>query len=160
VVAQPGPLPADENDPRRRLLTEALTALGHHGDRVGATLAIETGLEPPELLETFLARLDTGGLAVTFNPGTLLVHGHDPYAAVRLFKARMIYVHATDARRAVSAHLARRVPVGRGDIDWLQLIAAFAEVDYRGYVTLDVEPGASAQTDAAAGLAFLKRLLM
>src|ERR1700733_15192860 len=45
VVVEAGRVPEDEKDPRFTLLTEALLALGHHGDRVGAMLALETGLE-------------------------------------------------------------------------------------------------------------------
>src|SRR5258707_1222144 len=95
VIIQPGPIPKDDKDPRRALLTDALLALGQHGDRVGATLALETGREDPEALDGFLATMNTGGLAVTYNPGFLLVHGHDPYRAARLLRSRIVCVHAT-----------------------------------------------------------------
>ncbi len=157
VIIQPGPIPKDEKDPRFALLTDALLTLGQHGDRVGATIALETGLEDPETLDGYLATMNTGGLAVAFNPGFLLVHGRDPYTAARLLRSRIVCVHATDARRGLSPRL---VPVGRGDLDWLEMIAVFAEIEYRGFLTIDVEAGPNAQTDATAGVAFMKRLIV
>jgi sugar phosphate isomerase/epimerase len=157
VIIQLGPIPKEEKDPRLPLLTDALLTLGQFGDRVGATLALETGREDPEALDRFLATMNTGGLAVAYNPGFLLVHGHDPYRAARLLRSRIVCVHATDARRGLSPRI---VPVGRGDLDWLEMMAVFAEIEYRGFLTIDVEPGANAQADAAAGVAFLKRLVV
>lgn len=157
VVIQPGSIPKDEKDPRYAVLFDALLTLGRHGDRIGATLALETGLDDPETVNAFLAKLDTGGLAITFNPGFLLVHGHDPYQTARLLHSRILYVHATDARRGLSPRL---VPVGRGDLDWLELMGVLTEIDYRGFLTIDVEPGTNSASEAAAGAMFLKKLLM
>jgi sugar phosphate isomerase/epimerase len=157
VIIQPGPIPKDDKDPRFALLSDALLALGQHGDRVGATLALETGIDPADVLETFLGRLDTGSLALAFNPGILLVHGQEPYRFARALRARIVCVHATDARRGLSPRL---VPVGRGDVDWLEMMAVFAEIEYQGFLTIDVEPGPNAATEAAASAAFLKRLMM
>jgi sugar phosphate isomerase/epimerase len=157
VIIQPGPIPKDDKDPRLALLTDALLSLGQYGDRVGATLALETDREDPEALDRFLATMNTGGLAVAYNPGFLLVHGHDPYRAARLLRSRIVCVHATDARRGLSPRL---VPVGRGDLDWLEMMAVFVEIEYRGFLTIDVEPGANAQADAAAGVSFLKQLMV
>jgi sugar phosphate isomerase/epimerase len=157
VIIQPGPIPNDDKDPRFPLMADALRALGQHGDRVGATLALETGRDEPDIVEAFLAKLDTGGLALTLNPGILLVQGQDPYRFARLTRSRLVCVHATDARRGLSPRI---VPAGRGDLDWLEMMAVFSEIEYRGFLTIDVEPGANAQAEAATSVAFLKRLLM
>jgi sugar phosphate isomerase/epimerase len=156
VVVQPGAIPKDEGDPRRAALIDALSALGRHGDRVGATLALETGVDAPADVMALLAKIDAGGLAIAYNPGFLVVHGHDPYAAARAFHGRMAYVHATDARRGLSPRL---VPVGRGDLDWLELIGVFTELDYRGFLTVDIEPGSGSANEAEAAATFLRRLL-
>src|SRR5262245_35475402 len=130
VVIQPGPLPfgdADKNDPRWAILTEALTTLASHADRVGATLALEPGLESGDHLAQFIAQFDTAGLAAHLNPGNLLIHGHDPYAAAGALRGRIAGVHAKDARVASASRGAEGVPLGRGDIDWLQLLATLEE---------------------------------
>ncbi len=162
VVVHPGPIPpedAKDNDPRWIILTEALTTLGRHADRVGAALALETGLESGDALAKFLARFDTAGLAANLNPGNLLIHGHDPYAAVRALRQKIVHVHAKDARLASASSGAEEVPLGHGDIDWLQMLATLEEVEYRGYVTIEKSAGTNALAEAKAAVEFLKRIM-
>jgi sugar phosphate isomerase/epimerase len=155
VVVQPGPLVTDVKDPRFPVLADSLSALGRHGDRIGVRLALATGFDSAETVMAMLTRFDTGGLAVAFDPGSLMAHGHDPYAAIRIVGSHLAYVRASDAKKAGAGRLAKRVPVGRGDLDWLQLTANFEEVDYRGWLTVDGESAA----ELAAGVGFLKRLV-
>lgn len=156
VVTQPGPIPRDEKDPRFAIYFDSLLALGRHGDRIGATLAIETA-DDSQTVNDFLKKLDTGGVAFTYNPGLMMVHGHDPYGSLRAIHSRIGYVHATDARRGLSPRL---MTAGRGDIDWLELVATFAEIEYRGFMTIDIEPTSNSATEAAAAAAFLSRLIV
>ena len=57
VVVQAGRVPGENEAERGRRMTESLTALAAHGDRVGAVLALETGLESGEALNAYLAQL-------------------------------------------------------------------------------------------------------
>jgi len=162
VVIHPGPLPPDQpdnNDPRWPILTEALTNLGRHAERIGATLALETGLESGAALAKFLARLETGGLAVNLNPGNLLIHGHDPHEAARSLRERIGHVHAKDARMASASRGAEEVPLGHGDIDWLQMLATLEEIEYRGYVTIERTAGANALAEAKGAVDFWRRIM-
>lgn len=159
VVIHPGPIPADDKDPRWVLLAEALTTLSRHADRVGAALALETGLEAGATLLKFLARVGTGGLAANLSPGNLLIHGHDPYAAARALRDKVVHVHAKDARLASASSGADEVPLGHGDIDWLQMLATLEEIDYRGFVTVEQTPRTNAVTEAKAAVDFLRRIM-
>src|SRR6516225_892427 len=60
VVVQAGKVPEDDKDERGARLGEALASLAAHGDRVGAVLALETGLEAGGVLRAYLDRFDTG----------------------------------------------------------------------------------------------------
>ena len=100
VIIQAGRIPEDSNDPRARLLTEALLALGQYGDRTGTVLALETGLESGAVLQQFLGRFDTGGLGVNLDPANLLLNGFDPYESARALQGRVVHAHAQDARQA------------------------------------------------------------
>src|SRR5207248_206889 len=80
AIIEAGRVPDDSADPRAATLSESLLALGQHGDRVGATLALETGLESGETLAKFLGGLDAGGLGVNYDPANLLMNGFDPVA--------------------------------------------------------------------------------
>ena len=162
VVIQPGPLPPEEpdpNDPRWPILTEALTSLARHAERTGAVLALETGLESGPVLSKFLAGFDTGGLAANLNPGNLLVHGHEPYAAAQALRGKIVHVHAKDARTASASGGAQEVPLGHGDIDWLQMLGTLEDVEYRGYLTVERTPGNNPLAEAKAAVEFLKRIM-
>lgn len=153
VTVQAGKMPEKPDDPTFPRMRDALEALGRHGDRTGVRLALEAGLESADVLVAFLGRFDSGSLGVHFNPGTLLVNGHDPHEAARLFRDRLFHADAQDARR-VSPNRSATVPVGHGDIDWMALLGTLEEVEYRGGMDVlgdDI-------SELAAGVSFLRRL--
>ena len=161
VIVQAGPLIEDVKDPRHGFLTQALAALAQHGDRVGTTLALETGPEDGPHVERFLARFDTGSLAVNLNPAHLYLAGHNPYEAVRVLSRRIVHAHANDARGSSQQGkgLAQEVPLGHGDLDWLQLLGNFEEIGYHGWLNVVVgSASANRLAEAAAGVDFLRRL--
>jgi sugar phosphate isomerase/epimerase len=160
VIAQAGRIPEDAADPRASMLTEALLTLGRHGDRNGATLALETGLEDGATLKQFLDRLDTGGLGANFDPANLLMHGFDPCASARALLATIVHAHAKDARAASASRAAQEVPVGHGDIEWMELLAALEEVQYCGWLVIEQETGNNRLVDIAASVQFLRRFLV
>lgn len=157
AIVQAGRIEADAkaDAPGNRLLTESLLTLGQYGDRVGATLCLETGLEAPDALQTFLDRFDTGGLGVNLDPANLLLNGFDPCAAIPTLGQRIKHVHARDARKGRSS---TEVPLGHGSIDWLLLLARLTEIEYRGWLVLNREEGQSRRADMASGVTFLRRL--
>ena len=159
VIVQAGQIPDAADSPPGLLLREALLALGQHGDRVGVVLALETGLEAGAVLAGFLDRFDTGGLGANLDPANLLMHGFDPYESLRALRWRIVHGHAKDARRAAASLAAQEVPLGHGDIDWLQYLSVLAEVDYKGWLTIERETGDNRPADVAAGVGFLRRLI-
>lgn len=155
VIIQAGQIREEEADPRTEMMKQSLEALGKHGDRTGVMLALDTGLDAPETLVAYLNRLDVGSLGVNYNPANLVISGHNAYDAVRTFHRRLVHAHAQDARRISPSKLAT-VPLGHGDIDWMQLLANFEEIEYRGYLTVLGDDRA----ELAAGFSFLKRFVV
>ncbi len=154
TIVQPGPLTEDGNDPRHGFLVQALSALARHGDRTGSVLALQTGPEDGPHVERFLARFDTGSLAVNLNPARLVLARHNPCEAVRVLNRRIVHVHAGDARGGVE------VPLGHGDLDWLQLLSDFEAIGYRGWLTIAcVGTGSVVLAEAAAAVKFLQKLV-
>ena len=153
VIVQAGRMPEKEADPAFPLMRDALEALARHGDRTGTRLALDAGLESAEVLTAFLGRFDTGSLGVNYNPANLLVSGHNPYEAARVFRTRILHADAQDARR-VSPNRTATVPVGHGDIDWLLLLGTLEEVEYHG--ALDVVGDDAGEL--GAGVNFLRRV--
>ncbi|HEX4591909.1 MAG TPA: sugar phosphate isomerase/epimerase family protein [Gemmataceae bacterium] len=159
TIVQAGRISDAADDPRMPFLRESLLALGQHGDRTGATLALETGLESGESLKTFFDTLDTGGLGVNYDPANLLMNGFDPVENLAPLKDRIVHTHAKDARRARVSRAAMEAPLGGGDIDWMQYLGTLGALEYRGWVVIERETGTDRIADVAAGVAFLRRLV-
>jgi sugar phosphate isomerase/epimerase len=159
AIVEAGQVPEKADDPRALLLAEALQALGRHGDRVGAVLALETGLESGAVLGAFLDRFDTGGLGVNLDPANLLVHDFDPCASAQALQGKVVHTHATDARRGVASRAAQEAPLGDGDIDWPRYLGVLEEIGYRGWLTIERASGDNRVADVTAGVGFLRRFL-
>jgi sugar phosphate isomerase/epimerase len=157
AIVQAGRAPEKADDPRAALLTEALRVLGRHGDRIGAVLALETGLESGAELGAFLDRCDAGGLGVNLDPANLLMNGFDPYESARALRGRVVHSNAKDARVSGASRTAQEVPLGRGDIDWTRYLATLEEIEYRGWLTVERAGGDDRVADVAAGIALLVR---
>jgi L-ribulose-5-phosphate 3-epimerase len=159
AIIQAGAIPDEPDSPRGALLRESLVTAGRYGDRVGAGLALETGLESGAALAAFLQGLDTGGLGVNLDPANLLEHGFDPCDSARAPRGRVLHSHAKDARSSSPSRAAQEVPLGHGDIDWVKYVGVLEEVGYRGWLTVARESGDSRLSDVAEGVAFLRRLV-
>lgn len=159
AVVQAGRVPEKPDDPSAPVLTEALQVLGRHGDRIGAVLALDTGLESGAVMGAFLDRFDTGGLGVNLNPANLLMGGFDPYESARALRGRVVHSNAKDARVSGASRTAQEVPLGHGDIDWMRYLAVLEEIEYRGWLTVERMGGDSRVADVAAGVGFLARFV-
>jgi sugar phosphate isomerase/epimerase len=157
VEVQAGRIP--EDSARAGLVTEALLTLGRHGDRTGTTLALESGLESGTELRAFLDRLDTGGLGVALDPANLLTNGFDPYETARALQGRIAHAHARDARRASASRTATEVPVGHGDIDWMNHLSILEEIEYHGWLSVIRKSGDNRLADVTASVQFLRRFI-
>src|SRR5262245_2982072 len=158
VIVEAGRIPQSEDDPSAGPMIDALTNLGRHGDRIGTVLALQTGFESGLALAGFLARIDSGGLGVNFNPAHLLLNGFEPVAQLSALRGRIVHVHATDARRGSAGRAAGAVALGHGDLDWLQLAGTLASLEYHGWVVLE-RAGVTSESDIATGIALLRRLV-
>lgn len=159
VTLQAGAASGSEDEPRLALLREALAALALHGDRVGTTLALETGLESGETLAAFMNKFDTGSLGVNFDPANLLMNGFRPFEDLRALAGRIVHVQAKDVRRHGPSRTAQEVPLGHGDIDWMGLLGLLGEADYRGWVVLVREAGTQRLQEIRQGVDILRRLV-
>jgi L-ribulose-5-phosphate 3-epimerase len=159
AIVEPGRIPEDPKDPSAFTLTEALLALGQHGDRAGVVLALATGPRSGETLARYLATFDTGGLGANLDPANLLMNGFDPYESSVALRGRIVHCHARDARVSGVQPTAKEVPLGHGDIDWLRFAGTLEEIDYRGWLTVVRDSGDNRLHDVAEGVSFLRRFL-
>lgn len=141
VVNAIGNFPTDPADPRAAGMREALLELAAWGERVGATLACETGNETGEDIGRALAVLPEGTLAAAFNPGNLVRCGHSPLASLEALKGSIWYAYASDAIRGAPLDAGTDIALGQGSVDLQAMLGALETSGYRGTLTIDVFPG-------------------
>jgi sugar phosphate isomerase/epimerase len=156
VINRVGVLPETPESPAWDLLVQVLTDLGRHGQRVGATLAADTGGEDPERLAALIAALPPGTLAVNLNPGSLLAGGHSATQAASLLGPHVLHVHAKDGTRDVAQGRGLETPLGRGSVDWPAVFGALEEHDYRGYFTIERREAADPVQEIGQAVQFLR----
>jgi len=156
VVNRVGEVPDDTNDERFVRLAEALTALGAHGQRVGARLAAQTGRESGPQLARLLEALPDQSVGVDLHPCGLIHHGHSPAEAVAAVGRYILHVHACDAVRDLSEGRAIDVELGRGSADLPDLLGRLSEYDYGGWVTIERRDAADPVAEIGNAVAYLR----
>ncbi len=139
VVNQIGRVPAKSEGPEWNTLIQALTDLGNFGQHVGARLGAETGSEDGADLARLIAALPLGSMGVTFDPGNLIVNGFSARTALELLAPHVVHVHAKDGVRDMAQGRGLEVPLGRGSVDFPELIGTLEEREFRGYYMIERE---------------------
>ena len=158
VVNQIGRIPDDETSPAWRLLTDVLADLGRYGQHCGAMLAAETGTESGAQLQKLAAALPPGSLAVTLNPGKLLINGFAPLDAIAALGNDIRYVHVQDGVRDRATGGGAEVVLGRGSADFPALLGALEERDYRGYFCIVREQSNDPVSEISQAVQYLRSL--
>lgn len=158
VVNQVGRIPPDGAGEDWELLLQSLSDLGRHAHKVGAWLAARTGSEEPAVLQRLIEALPVGSLGVDLDPGGLIINNFSPREAVSLLGPHVMHIHARDGVRDLARGRGVEVQLGRGSVDFPELLGALEEYPYRGYVTLEREPTSDAPLELAQGVEFLRNL--
>jgi sugar phosphate isomerase/epimerase len=158
VINRVGHVPEQDDDPRFVRLVEALTALGAHGERVGARLAAQTGAEKPSVLARLIAALPEEAIGVDLHPSGLILNGYSPLEAVGELGQCIAHVHACDAVRDMAARREFEVELGRGTADFPGLLGRLTEFNYRGWVTIERRDAADPVGEIENAVAYLRSL--
>lgn len=180
VTTHIGVIPEDKNNPRYKVMLDALTECGLYAKEKGVTLAIETGPEKAKVLYGFVS--DTkGGVGVNLDPANFtMVTGQDAVEAVYILKDYIVHTHAKDgimldknqnptdvyhafAMGGVDALNAcsgfEEMPLGEGDVDWDNYIKALKEIGFDGFLTIEREAGENPVEDIEKAVTFLNNIV-
>lgn len=158
VLNHVGDIPTESEGPRWRLLVDVLADIGRWGHHAGATLCAEAGRAAPADLVRLVGALPEGSLACDVVTGSLVVHGHDPVAAVADLATHVAAVHVTDAVAGAFAGRGRAVELGTGQVDAAAVLAALEERDYRGWIGIEPVEDRTAAAELRAALDYLRAL--
>lgn len=137
VVNQIGRISGEPGDAAWQTLVEVLTDLGNYGHHVGAMMTAETGTESGQEMARLLATLPQGALGITLDPGNLVVNGFSAREAIEHLGGDIVHVHATDGVRDLAHGRGVEVALGRGAVDYPELLASLEERGYRGYLSIE-----------------------
>ncbi len=177
VTTHIGVIPADKSNPRYKVMLDALTECGLYAKSKGVTLAIETGPEKAVTLKAFIE--DTkGGVGVNLDPANFtMVTGQDAVEAVYILRDYIVHTHLKDGKmldknqkpedvyhafaiggvEALNACSGfAELPVGQGDVDWDNYLAALKEIGYDGFLTIEREAGADPTADILYAVNYIK----
>jgi L-ribulose-5-phosphate 3-epimerase len=174
--AHVGVMPWEQSDPKWQAVLDAAGALAAHGEKVGATLCIETGPEPPRVLKRLLEIINSPGLAINYDPANLIIwpvilcqmagkpydqdwamEYFDPHEGARLLAPWVRHTHAKDALvKEDGDHL--EVPLGEGWVDWPRYVNILRDGGFNGYFAIEREVGQDRVGDARRGVEFLRSL--
>lgn len=141
LVLQTGPLEEEEGTAGGALLLDSLITLAGHGDHFGVQLALETPSNGIQLLPGLLKQLPQPTVAACLNPAELLAAGQSPSEAASALGDCVGHLYASDAVRDLSARGAVSVELGRGSVDWPELLSLLEEHNYRGWASLALRDG-------------------
>jgi sugar phosphate isomerase/epimerase len=153
----------DPKDPGRDTFLDTLAQAGRLAAARNVTLAFETGQETADRLRATLDELSSPNLKVNFDPANMLLYDMgDPIRAVEVLGPDIHSVHVKDARRpSVAGHWGEEVPLGQGEVNIGEFIAALKRNGFAGPLIVEREVGdqAARLRDLAAGLAYLRESL-
>jgi sugar phosphate isomerase/epimerase len=123
------------------LFVEMLKPVAEHAEKEGVLLLIEP--EPGLLIETadqfleLMQHVDSPAIGLNFDIGHFYCVGDDPAATVRRLAAYARHFHLEDiAATRVHHHL---IP-GEGAIDFAATLRAIKEINYTGWITIELYP--------------------
>ena len=175
-MAHVGIMPDNETDPKWARFVDSLGQIAEHGEKVGATLALETGPEPPPVVRRMVETVNSRALRVNFDPANLILwppilaerrkvpydydaamRDFDPVEGLRTLIPYVVHAHAKDA---VANRQGEReeVPLGTGMARWPELHRIFQEYGYSGYYAIERECGQNAMADVRNAVTFLRGL--
>ncbi|MEM2917160.1 MAG: sugar phosphate isomerase/epimerase [Candidatus Bathyarchaeia archaeon] len=107
-------------------------------------MALESFCYPPFIFNVLSDSMRFVSLFPPTELGVLLDVGHLHQAkfsldeAVQILKYRLFDVHVHDAIQQKDFHKATHLPIGKGSIDFAHLIAMLRQVEYNGWLTLEI----------------------
>ena len=158
VVNQAGQVSDDTESLSWNMMVDALTDIGKYGHQAGAFLALETGTEEGERLKKLIEALPDGSVGVNYDPGNLVINGFSPIDALQELASEVMHVHAKDAVRDLAQGRGLEVPLGRGSVEFANVMGILEEAGYRGYFTVERENSSAAIQEIGYAVQYLRNL--
>lgn len=158
IVTSLGSLPDAENSDERTILEDVLDTLATQSHRLGVRVALQPAETSPQVLRSFLESLPEGAAWLDLHPARLLTHGHSPREFVEAAGAHIAHVHAVDAVRDLSSGTSEEVQLGRGTVDFPEILGLLEEHGYRDWITIERRNSSQPAEDIGNAVQYLRSL--
>ncbi len=176
VTTHVGVIPADQNCDKFKIIQQNCRIMAEYADSMNSHFAIETGPEIAKTLCAFLDTLESKGVGVNLDPANfVMVTGDDPVEAVYTLKDYIVHTHAKDGRRLIegdplviygeieeeiqNAVYFEELPLGKGDVKFIEYLRALDDIGYKGYLTIERETGADPKADIFMAVNYLQEII-
>lgn len=158
ITTHIGNVPADENSKEYHNIIRTINKIGHYAESVGVTFATETGPEKAITLKRILDKADTKAVKVNLDPANfVMLIEQDPVEAVHILKDYIVHTHAKDGIKLENGY--QEMPLGLGNVPFLEYLKALKEIGYDGYLTIERECGDNPAKDIELAAKFLQEHL-
>lgn len=158
VINHVGQIPEDENSSPWAAMLTAICEIGRFADKAGAMLAAQTGEDGAHDLRRLLDALPNGALLVDLDPGRLLAGRYSPIEAIAELRSYIVHVHATDAVQERAQGPGTETALGRGSVDYPELLASLEEIAYRGVFTIARQQSDNPVSEIGAAVKYLQSM--
>jgi sugar phosphate isomerase/epimerase len=158
MTARVGAIPADVESAESKRLVEVLNDLARYGNRIGSTVAITPTRDSAADLKTLLSRITDGPIGLNFDAAVFAMNGRDAVAAFRELHEHVLHVVARDGVRDIDGS-GQESTLGRGDVDWPELISLLSEAEYHRWITVDRTHSDDPLRDARQAMAYLRQVV-
>lgn len=174
ITTHIGNIPTDRLSKVYAAIQSAVKTVGEYAAKCGITVAVEAGCASPRVLTEFIDLMPTS-IGVNINPANLaLSMDIDPAKAVDVLGKRIAHVNATDGKQLYPAAASpicgelgavyerssfKECAVGKGDVDWMNFLAALNRAGYKGAITVECNQCNDPLTTISDGKSFLSEKL-
>lgn len=179
-----GIIPHTTQGPRWESFVRSAAAIAEDACRIGGCLAMETGPEPPAVVEKLVRTIDSPGLRVNYDPANFILWPHilatypqygelteagpqpfdreftmshwEPVEGVKRLGPYIAHTHAKDA---IGGENAADVELGHGWVDWPRYLRLLKEAGFDGYLAIEREAGEDRVGDVRRAAEFLRQQL-
>jgi sugar phosphate isomerase/epimerase len=158
LVVNLGSVPDAESAPERSLLVEALLSLASRGNQLGVQLAAQASGTDVDVLKAFIETLPEGTLSLDLHPVQLIGQEESPANFIAAVGRHIVHVHAVDAVRDIGSGGSVEVELGRGAVDFPELLGMLEEFGFRGWFTIERRDSQQVVEDVTNAVRFLRSL--
>lgn len=154
-----GRIPEETDAKDYEILRQILGDLARHANRTGVSLAITPTRDNPERLLGLFNGITEGPVGLNFDPAIFAMSGLNPSKALEQLREHLLHAVVRDGVRDMDGS-GLEVPVGRGEVEWEEILALLGEAEYTGWLTVDRTQGDDRVGDIRRAIQYLMNVAM